>query len=394
MAKLCDKGSCTGCGACVNACPVQAISMKRDEKGFDHPSVDADACIECGACERACPALGEPCFAGGYPQRVLAAAMVGRDDQLRSSTSGGLGFLLADWMLGQGGVVFGAVYDEDMRVVHEGCADKAQVSRFQGSKYVQSATGNTFAQVKRALVDGKPVLYTGVGCQIDGLKHYLRGCDTSRLVTVDLLCGGASSPGVFEAYLGQLEEKLGGRVGGYNFRSKRYGYGYLICAAQAGKVSMLRGSDGGFVRTIGAGYVRECCFSCRYAKLQRCSDITIGDFWGLDVDEDLWRKGVSLLLVNTEKGGEAIDAVSKSLWIEEKGIDDAKASQSCALGGGKKKPKDYEQFFTDVGRLGWDEVYSKHLKSGSKTAELLDTIPAGISCGIRALMRSLRRNVK
>lgn len=394
MAELCDREMCTGCGACLNACPVQAISMGRDEKGYDHPSIDRAACIGCGACEKACPALGEPCFSGEYPRRVLAAAVVGRDEQLRRSTSGGLGFLLADWMLSQGGVVFGAVYDEDMRVVHEGCEDRTTAARFQGSKYVQSATGSTFAQVKSALADGKPVLYTGVACQIDGLRHYLRNCNTSKLVTVDLLCGGASSPGVFETYLKHLEGKLDGKVRGYDFRSKRYGYGYLLCEAQTDKAVKLRGSDAGFVRTIGAGYVRECCFSCRYARLQRCSDITVGDFWGLAVEEDLWRKGVSLLLVNTEKGAAAIDAVSKSLWIEEKSIDEAKASQSCALGGGKRKPKDYEQFFGDAGRLSWGEVYSRYLKSDSKTAELLDSIPAGISCGIRAFMRTMKRNVK
>lgn len=379
--ELCEPLRCTGCGACVNACPLGCIAMIRDDKGFDRPKVDEGRCVDCGRCESACPQLAasRP-FRPLSDQKVYMAAL--REDrvQLKRSSSGGIAYSLSREMIECGGVVYGVAYGDDMRVSHVRVEDSAGLARLQGSKYVQSAVGDSYRNVRKDLRQGRSVLFIGVGCQVDGLYRYLGDEDYANLYTVDLLCGGGTSPGVFECYIKEINRKYKSKIDGYNFRDKRYGYGYLICSmTDDGRQRILRGADAGFVRSMGAGYVRESCFECPYAKLNRVSDITLGDFWNAEVDENRFQLGTSLVLANSVKGLELIDSLGGAIWTEERTEREALGSQSAALRQGRAKPSDYEEFFHDAFELSWDAVYSKYLKSPVLKRELFDSIPAWLA---------------
>lgn len=388
---LCETDACTGCGACFNICPLDAITIKRDDCGFDYPWVDFKVCVGCDKCAAVCPSIvGSKSAIALDRQRIFSAAMCADWENLKHSSSGGIAFALSKATIDNGGVVFGAVYDNEMRVVHSSTCNLEGLRRQQGSKYVQSHKGYALREVKRALESNKPVLFVGTACEVDGLKNYLNGSDTSKLLTIDLLCGGATSPGLFHRYINYLNEKYHTVVDDYAFRSKKYGYGSLLCVAYGEKEIVLRGADAGFLRTMGAGYVRKSCFDCRYACFERCADITVGDFWGLDIDSEKWDRGVSLVFANSDKGLSALQSLSNYIWIENSDKSHAANSQSCALGGGKKLPEDYDTFFEDAFSIKWEQLYRRYLKADSTKAEVLDSMPAWLSSLLRKMHRGSR----
>ena len=191
-----NPAECTGCGACVSICPKQAITMQPDAEGFLYPKVDGEKCVSCDLCEKRCPAGRE------MPERPahLFGAQA-KDEALRGqSSSGGVFTLLAREVIRQGGVVFGAAFDEALHVEHIGAFDESELSGMRGSKYVQSdaadAIGNAVSLLKRDI----PVLFSGTPCQISGLMAALGGTKTDKLLTVDFVCHGVPSPGVFASY--------------------------------------------------------------------------------------------------------------------------------------------------------------------------------------------------
>ena len=215
-----NPAECTGCGACVSICPKQAIVMQPDTEGFLYPKVDGEKCISCDLCEKRCPAGREM---PEHHARLLGAQA--KDEALRrQSSSGGVFTLLAREVIRRGGVVFGAAFGENMRVEHVGAFDETELSGMRGSKYVQSdatdAIGNAVSLLKREI----PVLFSGTPCQINGLLAALGNTKSDKLLTVDFVCHGVPSPGVFASYLVELEKKHGSRVSAYTFRDKRLGW--------------------------------------------------------------------------------------------------------------------------------------------------------------------------
>ena len=187
-----ERGSCTGCGACASGCPKGAIHMLPDREGFLYPTV-TDACIQCGHCAHICPVRkqreprSEPAvFAAWNPDAAVRQA----------STAGGVFPLLAEYILDEGGVVFGAALDEELQVRHIAVKDKAELPRIRGAKPVQSDLGDSFRRVRHYLDQGRRVLFSGTPCQVDGLYHFL-GEHPERLLTCDVVCSGVSSPGVW-----------------------------------------------------------------------------------------------------------------------------------------------------------------------------------------------------
>ena len=310
---LCKAEDCTGCTACAAVCPVNAIEMKADHEGFLRPVV-GESCILCRKCEATCPMLHLP-VPGPAPACAHAVWNSDEDERVKSS-SGGFFSLLAHHVLEQGGAVFGAVLDETMTARHVCARSEEEMAPMRGAKYVQSDLGDSFRQAKELLDAGTPVLFSGVPCQVDGLKHYL-GRNYENLLTCDLVCHGVASPAVLRAWLGGLEAARGSKITGVRFKDKSHGWSHpwLTVTFADGQVYTEDFNLTGYGRGFGMQlFLRPACPVCKYASTSRPADFTLADYWGLDpklklpVERD---KGVSMVLVNSARGQVVYDALSE-----------------------------------------------------------------------------------
>lgn len=308
---LCKTGLCTGCSACANACPEQCIQMAADAEGFLRPKIDSSQCVVCGTCQNVCPVLHPK----AHSHETVAYAAVHKDDAIRlESTSGGVFSLLCQWVFDHGGIVFGAAYADDFSVAH-GCVEKASdLSKLRTAKYAQSAIGDSYRQTKTFLEQGRYVLFSGTPCQIGGLRTFL-GKDYGRLLTVDLICHGVPSPAVWEHYIQYRGEQdaQGERPTSINLRSKESGWaGYSIRFDYAGgQTYRMPNSQDPYLRCFVKDLcLRPSCYACSFKGIDRCSDFTLGDYWGVwsqlpELDDN---QGTSIVLLHSEK--------AKRIWPE------------------------------------------------------------------------------
>lgn len=322
MLTLTDKTNCCGCQACANICPKNCITMRADEEGFLYPHVDKTACVDCSLCEKACPVLNK---LQTYPVLAAYAAKHKSSGIKLKSSSGGVFSALAEVILQEGGVVFGAAFDKDWNVIHTYAENLQDLDKLRRSKYVQSNIGRTYQQAKQFLDKGRTVLFTGTPCQIAGLRNYL-GKVYNNLLTADIICHAVPSPAVWQKFLHEnLDISL---IKAINFREKdvRWSTFYLSFLTPHGlnvhgntktlaeKVHFkLRAAVASVVyrNTFLNGFLRELinrpsCHTCHFKGLNaRLSDFTLGDLWGqwpgIITKEDK-KYGVSALLVNTPKG--------------------------------------------------------------------------------------------
>ena len=200
MIRITDKSQCCGCEACVQRCPKQCITLHEDNEGFLYPLVDQTVCVDCKLCENVCPVLTP--YADRKPLQVLAAINI--DEKIRmESSSGGIFTLLAESIIKEGGVVFGARFDDEWQVMLDFTESIDGLAAFRGSKYVQARTKSTYKQCEKFLKEDRKVLFTGTPCQIAGLHHYLRK-DYNNLITCDFVCHGVPSPKVWRMYLDKV----------------------------------------------------------------------------------------------------------------------------------------------------------------------------------------------
>ena len=204
MISIEEKGQCSGCSACYSMCPKEAIAMQEDTEGFVYPFVDNSKCINCELCVKVCPIKKEN---KKVVSNIHAIACKNKEEKIREeSTSGGVFTALSELVINQGGVVFGAIYDENLNVKHSYVENIDECNKFRGSKYVQSSIGDAFKKVKEFLVQGRLVMFSGTPCQVAGLYSYL-GKEYDNLILIDLVCHGAPSPKVFRKYIKSLENK-------------------------------------------------------------------------------------------------------------------------------------------------------------------------------------------
>ena len=312
------KNQCTGCAACYNKCPVNAIEMKYNDEGFLFPQVDYGKCVECGLCWKVCPELNlDSVKQRIHPEGTCYAAMA--EDALREvSSSGGMFTLLANEIYQNGGVVCGAVYREDYKeVYHIVSRSPEDLGKLRGSKYVQSAIGDVYSIIKSELTAGKPVLFVGCPCQVSGLYSYL-GKEYEKLYTADLICHGANSVYAYQSY---IEEVANGRkITEVNFRDKSvFGWSTPVTIHfEDGSVYNAAWNKNKWNEAFLGGIInRECCGCCHYAQRKRIGDITLGDFWQVhkwDAACNDW-KGTSLVLVNSEQGQKLFEQVRTRLKV-------------------------------------------------------------------------------
>lgn len=323
---LCDSNKCTGCGACVAACPVQAISLQEDENGFQAPSICQDKCINCGRCTTSCPILNPPIQKGRISPTAWAFRI--EDEQtLLSSASGGAFSMLAREIFRQGGTVWGAVWNENHDVLYACAENEQQLSPMRGSKYVQSNASMAYAQVKRQLQAGRTVLFAGVPCQIAGLYSFLGKTAYQNLYTAEIVCHGGGSPRMLREDLKEIEKRENSRIVRIDQTSKCRSWSILIqrtiCVElENGKKVILDSSEDPYLSLFlnGALY-RECCYACPFATIPRVADITIGDFFGFGIAAHHRFKtqgGISQIIVNTLKGQALFDTAYSSSGTRQK----------------------------------------------------------------------------
>lgn len=307
------KELCNGCGACALRCPKKAIEMVEDSEGFLYPHVNKEKCIDCGLCEKVCSNFNK-----SEQKSDAYIAINNNEKELRNAASGGMFYILAKYVIENKGVVFGVTYDKDLNTIHKYAETLDDCRQFCGSKYVRSDLKNTYKEAEKFLKDGRVVLYTGTACQISGLKNYL-GKEYDNLILCDILCHANPSPKVFKLYKENLEKKYSKKVKDIKFRSKENGWKNSTPIIEFNDNSKIE--DITFYKVFVAELInRPSCNVCVFASKNRISDFTIGDFWGIEkVKPNLdYTKGVSLLIVNSEKGKKILNIFKDTTSILEK----------------------------------------------------------------------------
>jgi len=349
--------TCTGCHACVAMCPKECITMEKDSLGFLRPNIDEDKCVECGYCLKTCEAVKR------LPERTdreIFAAIHKKLDVRKSSSSGGVFSALSEQVIKENGVIVGAVYKEKMSVQHEFAETVEQRNAMRGSKYTYSLCDKqVFVRVKQLLDDGRTVMFTGTPCQNAALKVFLK-VDYDNLILVDILCHGITAPTLYDDFIKKLEEK-GKVVENINFRYTPDGNWHEPKTLVIYKDGTKRSGEleNSYFRMFVRDYcLRESCYSCNYASFERVSDITLGDFWGIEkVYKNFdFSHGVSAVVINTEKGKRWFSKAMTELEILKCTEDDCTHEQLKGLPHKGRNIKFVEDYLT----LGYDKLYKKY----------------------------------
>lgn len=319
MPTLADRHNCTGCTACDSVCPKSAITMVADGMGFKFPEVNPALCIECKLCEKACPIIKPLSVDVRTPEPKSVALQLKNESELAKSQSGGAFYAVASEALKSGFIVYGAGFDNELNVRHMSARNLDELDNLRFSKYVQSDLGETFKQIARQLKEGQKVLFSGTPCQIAGLKGAIPAKSQGNLLTVDLICHGVPGPEVYRKYLRYLEHRYDHKVEKFIFRDKD-SFGWSTPRESAIFDNGVKKSFYyyNFLFQEKDLIAREACGRCRFCTLTRVADLTIADCWGWeklgrkDFDEN---RGISLMLVNTPKGYETLQAISSKIDI-------------------------------------------------------------------------------
>jgi len=316
---------CTGCRMCVQICPVKAIDMKENEEGFFEPIINKEKCIKCGLCFKRCPQLNDVKVGKKINSHKVFAMKNKNTEEQKNSSSGGVFSVLARYVLENNGAVYGACFDEKLKLEHIRIDKQENLYKLRGSKYLQSNTKNTFELVKNDLNKGVKVLYVGTPCQIAGLKNYL-GKDYEELLLVDLVCHGVPSQKLFDKYLTWLKKKNNSSIIEYEFRSKeKKSWGLnLKVKFESGKERYIPANlDPYYKSFLNGSTYRECCYNCKYAKIERVGDITIADYWGIEKEHpDFYDKnGVSAVIINTNAGFKAFENIKDKVEYRDTEIE-------------------------------------------------------------------------
>lgn len=354
MINIEEKSQCCGCSACLNICPSNAITMQHDTLGFLYPIVDSQKCINCGLCDKVCE------FGNNYdksfllPSPMIYGAWQKDEEERMNSQSGALFSTLAKFVLKEGGIVYGVALNSDFNAEHIRTSNLDELYRIKKSKYVQSDIGITFMRIANDLVDGQTVLFSGTPCQASGLRSFIKNkrVDDSQLYIVDLICHGVPSPNVWKDNIKYVERKKKKKVLSAIFLDKS------ICGWHGGKESYKFQKGKPFVSELFTKLyykhlmLRYSCYKCPFANFQHPGDITVGDFWGLDKirpELDKEDKGISLVIINTQKGISLFDKVKASVNCFDSNISECIQPNLEKPTAPNPMCKQFEQDYSDYG---------------------------------------------
>lgn len=326
---------CTGCSACINCCPKQAVTLVPNSEGFWYPNVSEKKCVQCNLCINACPIL-EPKQNLNFPEPIIYAAW-NKDDNVRiQSTSGGIFSALAKIFIQGGGCVIGARYCDDFAIAHYIIEREEDIHLLRQSKYAQSDLQDIFKEIQRKLKSKQKVLFCGTPCQSAGLQSFLSK-KYSNLYTCDFICRGVISPKVYRKFLSDMSRKKGSALKTVQFKNKDYGWNRFSTKLGFQNETIYqedRDHDfymrGYLKHNL---YLRPSCHNCKFKSFPRVSDLSLGDFWGIgnyqkELDSN---KGTSVVLINSEKGKELFSCMEDMLVCSERTLSEVVAGNSCVL---------------------------------------------------------------
>jgi len=379
---------CCGCGACMNMCPVHAITLLENDVGFLFPQIDDEKCTGCGLCKTAC--AFQNIDEKNHPLSTYVAANQNKEVS-KFSASGGVFAAIASAILKENGIVFGVILDEKINPVHVGIDKNSDLRPMQGSKYVQSYIGWTYSEVKKLLNEGKTVLFSGTPCQVAGLKGYLKK-DYDNLLTIDIVCHGVPNSKFFKEYIASLEKRFDGKIVEFKFRDKSIGWGKNGRAifeknGRTYSKKIYASESPYYACFLDDISFRESCYKCKYASDKRPADITLGDFWGIEKEHPELLKngtfreqdGISVVIANSEKGQQFLKSC-KELKLVETVF--AKASNgNPQLRMATKMPEKYKELmklYSEKGYAGIESYINKRPFYKKYESRIKSFIPVSI----------------
>ena len=362
MKEILSKENCTGCTACMNTCPKQAINFVEGQDGFKYPVIDQEKCIDCGLCKKTCPVLNSK--ENKSINECYVAYNKDENERLNAS-SGSIFSLVANYILENNGIVVGAAFDDNNHLRHIAIEKKEDLNPLRKSKYLQSDLDSIFKYIKEQLKNRK-VLFVGTPCQVAGIKAFIKVND--NLFTLDLICHGAPSPKLFEKYVKELEEKKNDKLVNYDFRDKSTGWDSYSNTASFKNNSITESAISNKYMKLFLSDValRESCYNCNFKLGNKCSDITLGDFWGVEnyYPEMYNKKGVSAIIINTQNGKELFENIKNNLEYKKCSIEEI-VNGNPSLKKSGAKPAKRDKFFEDIDKLSVDELARKYVPKAS-----------------------------
>lgn len=399
-----NRDLCCGCNACETVCPKSAVKMMPDEAGNFYPKVDSEKCVDCSLCIKVC------CETGATQKKIPVKTVAATNRKISvsmKSSSGGIFSAIAEWVLSNGGVVFGTVFTESFDAVVIGIETPEELSAMLGSKYVRSQMGTVYRDIEKRLKEGRQVLFCGVPCQVAAVRKYLRK-DYDNLILADIVCHGTPSNRMFKDYLDYLSKSRGVDIVDYKFRDKTYGQnpeGTLIYSDSKSK-------DGGVkrerIRSYKSSYYqlflncstfRESCYNCQFASRERAGDLTLCDYWGVEDFHPEFIKdvssaglcGISAVMLNTDVGLAAFEQIKDRLMYVESDLDKV-AYKNPQLNAPSKKTADHDEImklYAEGGYEAVDKYYFKRYRKKIITSAVGRKLPNSLQRKLIGLNRKI-----
>ena len=357
------KKECVGCEACANICPCDCLKMICDDEGFFYPSINKDKCINCGLCLNVCPIQAD--HQSCNVKKIYAVKHKDRKIQMESSS--GVAFsALAEKIIADGGKIYASCFNDNKQVEFKKIENLSALKEARKSKYVQSKMNNVHLDIYKDLTNGETkVLFVGTACQVDSVKKYLRQkkCNIDNLYLVDIICHGVASPMIWKKYLEYQEHIYKAKITMVDFRNKGYGWTPMRMKLLFKNNEIYESSsrfDGYYRLFFGHYIIRPACHVCKYTNLDRESDITIADFWGIDeIDPEMYDFfGVSMALSNSQKGEDMIEKIKDNAVVKEVFCDNLHKYQPNLM---RPTPENKKRgnFWKIYKKRGFDKAYKK-----------------------------------